>query len=128
MLDSSGGHSVESEILSPSLHWILCTVMLCYALPCEVACQQASGPACSSRAPAMTGASGCKDKVQCRFEHAKKTYDFLDWVTFFLPAMGWLRRYNIRQNLLVSFPCCHAFTIWCLIMLSDCGKSQGPLM
>ena len=41
--------------------------------------------------------------VQCRFQHARKTYGFLDWAGIFLPMIVWLRRYSIRQNLLVSY-------------------------
>ena len=62
---------------------------------------------------------GYKEEVRPRFEHAKKTYDFLDWVTVFLPAIGWLRQYNIRRNLLVSlsaFPAAMPSALWCLLM------------
>ena len=40
--------------------------------------------------------------MQCSFQHAKKTYGFLDWACVFLPMLVWLRRYSIKQNLVVS--------------------------
>ena len=40
-------------------------------------------------------------RVDHRLEHARRTYDFLDWAAVFLPFLVWLRRYNVRQNLLV---------------------------
>ncbi|CAL5218904.1 g648 [Coccomyxa viridis] len=37
-----------------------------------------------------------------KFAHARKTYDVLDWATVFLPFIGWLRRYNVKQNLVAD--------------------------
>ncbi len=29
------------------------------------------------------------------------TYGFLDWAAVFLPCIAWLRKYNVRRNLIV---------------------------
>lgn len=74
------------------------------------------------------GLSGCKKGLRSRFEHARKTYVFLDWVTVFLPAVGWLRQYNIRRNLLVSlsaFQAAMPSAMWCLMMLPKCQAFSG---
>ena len=75
---------------------------------------------CTGQVPLKGNAcllSCCVDisPVQCRFQHARETYGFLDWAGIFLPMIVWLRRYSIRQNLLVR----HALTQLCELPLSD---------
>ena len=37
----------------------------------------------------------------CRWQRKRRTYKWLDWCQFVLPMIGWLRTYNIRENIIV---------------------------
>lgn len=41
--------------------------------------------------------------VECSWQRAKQTYGVLDWAQTILPMIGWLRVYNIKKFLIVSF-------------------------
>jgi hypothetical protein len=39
-----------------------------------------------------------------RLAHARAHYSVLDWLQVFLPMVGWLRTYKVKQYLLVRTP------------------------
>ena len=39
----------------------------------------------------------------CRWSRKKRSYRWLDWCQLVLPMIGWLRTYNIKENIIVGF-------------------------